>query len=452
MGAKMSSRVADAAVPAAALRGSLRDFSFPTGTNLLSRTEPFFEWQDVRRQSGTWPFARATEAGPHAACAIRDDRGVLTTGVNFASQDYLSLASHAGIKRAAKDAIDAMGVHSAGSSALVGNTATSFALEDRLAAFCGMEEAVLFPTGWSAGYGVIKALVRSKDHVVMDLLCHSCLQMGAHAATSNVVAFRHLSTDDCRAKLAAIRAKAPDAAILLVTEALFSMDSDTPDLGAMRALAHEYDATLLVDVAHDLGAMGPGGTGKIGEAGLLGDIDLVIGAFSKTFASNGGFVATHSRAVKEYLRYYSQTCTFSNGLSPIQAAVVASALDIVQSPEGQQRRDALMQNVLRLRDELMSRGLDVHGDPSAIVAVKTGDEALSRLMARELPQLGLLANLVEFPAVPRNQARFRLQVMAGHSAAEVEFAAAAMAMARQGAETDLAAMSGTDDAALALAG
>jgi glycine C-acetyltransferase len=439
-------------VPAAALQGSLRDFGFPSGPDLVARVAGFFEWQDLRRQSGTWPFARATEAGPHAACAIRDDRGVLTTGVNFASQDYLSLASHPEIKDAAKAAIDAMGVHSAGSSALVGNTATSFELERRLAAFCDMEEAVLFPTGWSAGYGVIKALVRSSDYVVMDLLCHSCLQMGAHGATGNVVPFRHLSTDDCRAKLAAVRAKAPEAGILLVTEALFSMDSDTPDLAAMRMLARQFNATLLVDVAHDLGAIGPGGTGKIGEAGLLGQIDLVIGAFSKTFASNGGFVATQSRAVKEYLRYYSQTCTFSNGLSPIQTAIVTRALDIVQSDEGAVRREALMQNVLRLRHALTSRGLEVHGDPSAIVAVKTGDEALSRLMSRELPGLGLLANLVEFPAVPRNQARFRLQVMADHSADEIEFAGAAMEQAWHAAKAGLAAMPNNAEAPLEMAG
>jgi glycine C-acetyltransferase len=448
----MSSSSNTPGVPAAALQGSLRDYSFPSGPDLIDRVKEFFEWQDLRRQSGTWPFARATEAGPQAACAIRDDRGVRTTGVNFASQDYLSLAAHPEIKAAAKAAIDAMGVHSAGSSALVGNTATSFQLEQRLAAFCEMEEAVLFPTGWSAGYGVIKALVRSSDYVVMDLLSHSCLQMGAHGATRNVVAFRHLNTDDCRAKLAAVRAKAPQAGILLVTEALFSMDSDTPDLAAMRTLAEEFGATFLVDVAHDLGAIGPGGTGKIGEAGLLGDIDLVIGAFSKTFASNGGFVATHSRAVKEYLRYYSQTCTFSNGLSPVQTAIVSKALDIVQSDEGDARREALMRNVLGLRHALTSRGLDVHGDPSAIVAVKTGDEALSRLMSRELPDLGLLANLVEFPAVPRNQARFRLQVMADHSAADVDFAGIAMQRALRAAEASLAATPGPADTLFDLAG
>ncbi len=442
----------DASVPEAALRGSLRDFGFPSGRDLIGRCDEFFEWQDIRRNSGTWPFARATEAGPHSSCAVRDDRGVLTQGVNFASQDYLALASHPEIVAAAKAAIDAMGVHSAGSSALVGNTASSFQLERRLAAFIGMGDAVLFPTGWAAGYGVIKALVRSKDYVVMDLLAHSCLQMGAQAATSNVMVYRHLNIDDCRAKLAAARQAAPDSGILLVTESLFSMDSDTPDLAAMQRLAREYDATMLVDVAHDLGNLGPGGTGKLGEQGLLGDVDLVIGAFSKTFASNGGFVATKSRAAKEYLRYYSQTCTFSNGLSPVQVAVVGRALDIIQSPEGQDRRDRLMTNVSHLREQLQARDLEVYGDPSAIVATKTGSESRARLMARELPGLGLLANLIEFPAVPRNQARFRLQVMASHTLPEIETAAACMHQANVAADAALDANTRGEDLPLALTG
>ena len=439
-------------VPERALQGSMRDFRVVQGPDLLERCGGFFDWQDARRQSGTWPFSRSTETGPDASCAVRDDTGVLAHGVNFASQDYLSLSAHPAVAEAAKDAVDAMGVHSAGSPALVGNTSTSVALERRLADFLRMEEAILFPTGWAAGFGVIKGLVRSHDYIVMDALAHACLQTGAQAATRNVVLFRHLSLDDCRAKLAKIRAKDPKAGIMLVTEGLFSMDSDSPDIAAMQALAHEFGATLMVDVAHDLGNLGPDGTGHIGAQGMLGQVDLVMGSFSKTFGSNGGFVATRSRAVKEYLRFYSPSCTFSNALSPAQVATVTKALDIVQSAEGAALRDRLMSNILHLREEIRDRGMEVYGDPSAIVAVKTGDEALARLTARELPTLGLLANLVEFPAVPKNQARFRLQVMAGHSAAELETAAACMDAGMKFAELTLAEMRQADEPALALAG
>ena len=420
-----------------ALRGSMRDFRMPKGADLLHRCEPFFDWQDLRRRNGVWPFSRSTEAGPHASCAVRDDTGTLMSGVNFASQDYLSLSSHPEVVAAAKAAIDRMGVHSAGSPALVGNTATSVALEARLAAFLHMKEALLFPTGWAAGFGAIKGLVRSRDYVVMDALAHSCLQTGAQAATSNVVLFRHLDLDDCRRKLAAARSAAPDAGIMLVTEGLFSMNSDTPDIAAMQSLAREYGATLILDVAHDLGNLGPGGTGHVGLQDMLGQVDLVMGSFSKTFGSNGGFVATNSRAVKEYLRFYSPSCTFSNALSPAQVAAVTRALDIIQSKEGESLRQSMMENSLLLREEVRSRGMEVYGDPSAIVAVETGDEARARLTARELPALGLMANLVEFPAVPKAQARFRLQVMARHTAAEVRMAAACMEAAMRSADASL---------------
>ena len=316
-------------VPQGALSGSMRDFRIPAGPDLLARTRAFYDWQDTRRQSGTWPFSRATEAGPATSCAIRDDRGQLSQGVNFASQDYLSLSAHPAVRAAAKDAIDTMGVHSAGSPALVGNTSTSVALERRIADLLCMREAILFPTGWAAGFGVIKGLVREKDHIVMDALSHACLQVGAQAATPNVATFRHLDLDHCRRRLAAIRARDPQAGIMLVTEGLFSMDSDTPDLAAMQSLAREYGATLMVDVAHDLGNLGPRGTGHIGLQNMLGQVDLVMGSFSKTFGANGGFVAVNDRAVKEYLRFYSPSCTFSNALSPAQVAAVTAALPFV---------------------------------------------------------------------------------------------------------------------------
>lgn len=439
-------------VPEGALAGSMRDFRVPQGSDLLARTAAFYDWQDARRQSGTWPFSRATESGPASSCAVRDDQGNLCTGVNFASQDYLSLSSHPEVRAAAKDAIDTMGVHSAGSPALVGNTASSVALEARIAGFLGMKEAILYPTGWAAGFGVIKGLVRETDYIVMDALAHACLQVGAQAATPNVIPFRHNNLDHCRQKLGAIRARDPHAGIMVVTEGLFSMDSDTPDIAGLQSLARDYGATLMVDVAHDLGNLGPDGTGHIGIQNMLGQVDLVMGSFSKTFGSNGGFVAANDRAVKEYLRFYSPSCTFSNALSPAQTATVTRALDIIESTEGAALRGKLMVNICMLREALRDRGLEVYGDPSAIVCVKTGDEALARMAARELPGLGLIANLVEFPAVGRGLARFRLQVMAGHTDAETEAAAARVGTALRIARGHLAAARDADAAPQALAG
>jgi 7-keto-8-aminopelargonate synthetase-like enzyme len=300
----------------------MRDFRVPGGPNLLARGDAFFNWQDARRQSGLWPFSRSTQAGPGTVCDARDDRGIPMRGVNFASQDYLSLASHPAIKAVALETVREYGAHSAGSPALVGNTTLSVALERKIADFLGVEEAILYPTGWAAGYGVIKGLVRSADHIVMDTLSHTCLQEGANAATRNIYQFRHLDLEHCRRWLSSIRAKDTENGIMVVTEGLFSMDSDTPDLAAMQALCNEYGATLMVDVAHDLGCLGEDGRGHIGLQNMIGKVDLVMGSFSKTFASNGGFVACKSRAIKEYLRFYSPSASFSYALSPMQAAVV----------------------------------------------------------------------------------------------------------------------------------
>lgn len=405
------------------LSGSARDFRVPGGADLLARGDTFCGWQDARRKNGFWPYSRATEAGPGTVCNAYDDAGLPLRGVNFASQDYLSLASHPEIAAAAMEAIAKFGVHSAGSAVLVGNTPISIALERKIADFLSMEEAILYPTGWAAGYGVIRGLVRSSDYVVMDALSHTCLQEGASAATQNISLFRHLDTEHCRSKLRSIRAKDTQNGILVVTEGLFSMDSDSPDIVSLQELCREYGATLLVDVAHDLGCLGEDGRGHIGLQNMVGQVDLVMGSFSKTFASNGGFVATNRRAIKEYLRYYSPSTTFSNALSPAQTAIVLKAFEIVDSVQGQALRRALMDNILRLRSLLGEQGLDVFGDPSAIVAVKVGDERIARVVSRRLPDLGLLANLVEYPAVAKGAARFRLQVMAGHSEDEVRHAA-----------------------------
>ena len=401
--------------PPAALAGSARDYRHARGADLLARIEGFYKWQNLRRQHGLWPFSRSIDERPGAVTAARDDAGGHFRGVNFASEDYLNLASHPAIRQAAHEVIDQFGVHSAGPATLMGASAHSVRLERKIADFLDMEEALLFPTGWAAAYGAIKGLVRPSDHVVMDALAHPSLKEGAAAAARNIFLFRHNSVEDCRRWLQQIRAADAQNGIMVVTESLFSMDSDTPDLAALQALCDEFNATFLVDVAHDLGALGPEGRGAIAAQGLLGQVDLVVGSFSKSFASNGGFVACRSREAKEYLRFFSSPCAFSSTLSPIQAATVMKAFEIVESPEGQALRDQLMGNVQNLRRQLVEAGFEVLGEPSGVVCVKIGAEGLARLVARRLPEAGLIANLAEFPAVRKDHARLRLQVMAGHT-------------------------------------
>jgi glycine C-acetyltransferase len=422
--------------PEQALTGSLRDYRVLAGTDLVARVEPFYAWQDLRRQFDLWPYAKSTATAPKTCCTALTDSGKAFTGVNFASQDYLSLASHPAIKRAAMAAIEEYGVHSAGSAALLGNTKHSLELERTISEFLGGRAVVLYPTGWSAGFAAVQGFVRPSDHVVMDVLAHSCLQEGARAATQNIHFHGHLNVRALERRLQKIRATDTENGILVVTESLFSMHSDTPDIRALQAACAEYNAVLLVDCAHDFGCIGEDGLGHLGLQNMLDKVDIVVGSFSKTFASNGGFIAVKGRGAAEYLKYYSATQTFSNALSPVQAAAVLAAFEIVRSSEGKQRRQALMSNVLYLRKEAERVGLETLGDPSAIVPVRVGAEGLARIASRRLAELGAIANLVEYPAVPQGGARFRVQVMADHKPAEIDALVKAMLEAMRGADLE----------------
>lgn len=397
-----------------ALSKSIAHFARPKGRNLLARTARYMDWVDARRKANLWDFCRELETAPRPVTTIRNEMGQSARGINLASQDYLGLSSHPEIKEAANDALDELGPHSAGSPCLLGNTPLSLKLEKAIAELVGMEHVVLFPTGWAAGYGAIGALVRKNDYVVMDALSHNCLQQGAQAATPNVRFHRHLDVEHAREVLQEIREKDQQNGILVVTEGLFSMDSDSPDIKKLQEVCHQFDAILMVDVAHDLGSLGPGGTGSIGAQGMVGKVDLVMGSFSKTFASNGGFLAMKSEAVKQYVKYYGASHTFSNALSPVQTAVVLKAIEIVRGPEGDLLRSRLMNAVKKLRAELAARGKPCMGEPSAIVPVPVGHEGTTRLASAIMFERNVFGNPVEFPAVPVGAARFRLQVMATH--------------------------------------
>jgi 7-keto-8-aminopelargonate synthetase-like enzyme len=416
-------RQVDAMLANGSLEGTAAQFSQPRGADLLRRTAAVEAWHDARAKDGLWQYARSLEGAPYPIASIRDEAGIGARGINFASQDYLSLASHPQVAEAAARALREAGPHSAGSAVLLGNTRISLALEQAIAALVQTEHVALFPTGWGAAFGAITALVQAQDHIVIDQFAHASLRQGANAATPNVSINRHLDVGHVRQLLGAIRARDTEHGILVVTEGLFSMDSDTPDLAALQALCHEFGATLLVDVAHDLGAMGPGGGGCIAQQGMLGKIDLVMGAFSKSFASNGGFVATASRSVKRHLQLYAGPHMFSNALSPVQSAVILECIQIIRSEEGDSLRADLMRNIMGLRAMLADEDLTCMGINSPIVPVLIGSEKVSRLVGKMLFEQSVFVNQVEFPGVPVGASRLRLQLMSNHNMQQIKRAA-----------------------------
>lgn len=395
-------------------------FANPKGSHLLDRTRPLGDWLDLRMELNTWPYARTLQGRPGAETSLSSQNGRHVIGMNFGSQDYLGLAGHPAIAQAAHEALDRFGPHAAASPMLQGNTIPGRALEMALGDMLEAENVLLFPTGWAAGFGTITGLVRPSDSIVIDQLSHACLLQGARAATQNVYMFRHNDVEALRHRLTKIRAKDAENAILVVSEGLFSMDSDSPDIEALQRVCRELGAVLMVDVAHDFGATGPHGTGQVGIQKMLGKVDLVMGSFSKTFSSNGGFVATRSRSVHQHLGIYGGPHMYSNGISPVQSAVAHEALRIVRSEEGDALRERAFDNILRLRAGFESRGIECLGNPSNIVPVMCGDETVAKWTSRLLEENGLIANLVEFPAVPRERARFRFQIMASHTAEQID--------------------------------
>jgi len=412
-----------------ALGGNAARFAQPRGRDLLRRSSALDAWVALRMRHGVWPCARVLDGAPGPLAAVAESGRPPVRGVNFASQDYLSLAAHPAVREAASRALRDAGPHSAGSAVLLGNTPYSQALEAALGALLGLEHVVLFPTGWAAAFGAITALVHGADNVVIDALSHASLRQGAASTTRNVLLHRHLDCDHVRELLARIRAADTVNAILVVTEGLFGMDADSPDLPLLQHLCREYGATLLVDVAHDLGALGPGGGGVVASQRMTGRVDIVTGSFSKTFATNGGFVACAERPARRQLQMYAGPHMFSNALSPLQAAVAGASLGIVASAEGDGLRADLLGNAVALRTLLGAAGLHCMGAPSPLVPVWVGAEAAARVAGMLLARNAVFVNPVEFPGVPLGAARLRLQLMARHSLARLRSSAPLIAAA-----------------------
>lgn len=403
---------------------SVADHQSTPGASFSQRYSGLHADVEQASRQGLWQYFRRHERRAAIEATIHDEAGRRFSGLNVGSQDYLGLANDPRVADAAIEAIREYGLHSSGSAPMGGGSLIGDALAARISAVLEVDHTLLFPTGWAAGYGVIRGIVRPHDFVVIDALAHNCLQHGAEAATPNVTIFSHNSADSLRKRVARIRKANPDAAILIVTESLFSMDSDTPPISDIVAVKQEYGAHLLLDIAHDFGILGPGGTGFIRNHAPYRDIEFVIGSFSKTFASIGGFFSTNDMNLIRGVQGYSGSYTFSNYLIPPQIAAVARAFDIAFSEEGNLLRGDVLRNCRRMREKLAAAGIETTGVDSAMIIIKVGEEDRARDSYRKLLSDGLVLNCIEYPAVRRGDARFRLQLTPHHTDAEIDLAAA----------------------------
>ncbi|NJD31342.1 MAG: 8-amino-7-oxononanoate synthase [Gammaproteobacteria bacterium] len=371
------------------------------------------------RSAGLWRELKEI-ASAQEPRVVLDGREVLL----FCSNNYLGLANHPSVVAAARDALAKYGASAAASPLVSGHMSIHRALEEKIAAWKGLEAALVCSSGYQANLGVIGALVGRGDVVLSDELNHASIIDGCRLSRAAVRVFRHNDVDH----LSALLAESGDARrILIATEAVFSMDGDLAPLREIVALAKQFGAWTLVDEAHSTGVFGPCGAGLAAELGLTREIDVHVGTLGKALGSAGAYVAG-SRVLIDLVVNRARSFIYSTGLPPASAAAALAAIDVCErEPE---RAIGLRQRVARLADRLRAAGLSVPAGDSQILpvrvsgsAVEAGDDARRALSAmRALLDRGVYVAAIRPPTVPPGTSRLRLSVMATHTQQDLDAA------------------------------
>jgi 8-amino-7-oxononanoate synthase len=329
----------------------------------------------------------------------------------FGSNDYLDLINHSKVKEAATTAIKKYGSGCSGSRLLNGTLDVHVKLEEELAAFVHKEAAIIFGTGFQANYATLSALTEKGDVMICDHNLHASLVEGALRSTARTMRFRHNDLDHFERCLENCP---PEDKIFIVSEGVFSMEGDIADLPGIMKLAKPYGARVYVDEAHGIGVLGPTGAGAAEHLGVLDEVDIVMGTFSKSLASVGGFIAAE-RAVVDYLKHTARPFVFSASLPAASVAAVAAALQIMKKEP--QRRNHLLRIAGLLRDELRARNFAVLPGETAIVPVVIEKELDLCRLCKKLLAEGIYINPVLRPAAAQNL--LRISVTAAHTEAHV---------------------------------
>jgi 8-amino-7-oxononanoate synthase len=330
----------------------------------------------------------------------------------FGSNDYLDLITHSKVKEAAAQAIKKYGSGCSGSRLLNGTLDLHVKLEAELASFVHKESAIIFGTGFQANYATLSALTEKGDVMICDHNLHASLVEGALRSAARTVRFRH---NDLEHFERCLENCPPDEKILIVSEGVFSMEGDIANLPGILRLAKPYGARVYVDEAHGIGVLGPTGAGAAEHLGVLDDVDIVMGTFSKSLASVGGFIAGE-RAVIDYLKHTARPFVFSASLPAASVAAVGAALQIMKKEP--QRREHLLRIARFLREELQSRGFAVLPGETAIVPVVIEEELDLCRLCKALLAEGIYINPVLRPAAAQNL--LRISCTAAHTEAHVE--------------------------------
>jgi 8-amino-7-oxononanoate synthase len=336
--------------------------------------------------------------------------------IMLGSNNYLGLTRHPHVVSSAAKAIEQYGTSMTGSRFLNGSTHLHEELENRIANFLGKESSLVFTTGYQANLGTVSALVGSDSVAVIDRADHASIYDGCRLADGEMARFRHNDAEHLESTLQRFQGS---KSCMVIVDGVFSMGGDLADLPAIVDVCKRYGARLLVDDAHAIGVIGKGGRGTASHFGVEDSVDLIVGTFSKSLASIGGFVAG-PRIVMDWIRHFGRAMMFSASLPPASTAAALAALEILeQEPE---RVDILHENSRTLRSGLRSAGFDVGESQTPIVPINLGDEYKTVVFWKALLEAGVYTNPVTYPAVPKGQGMLRTSCMATHTKDQIEFA------------------------------
>ncbi len=365
---------------------------------------------DEIRGAGLFKEERVIRTPQDAAIAVATPGGGEREVINFCANNYLGLANHPDLVRAAKDGLDRYGFGMASVRFICGTQAIHKELEAKIAAFHGKEDAILYPSCFDANAGLFETLLGEGDAVISDSLNHASIIDGVRLCKAERHRYAHADMGELEAALQ----KSQSARLrLITTDGVFSMDGDVAKLDEITALAARYDALVHVDECHATGFFGPTGRGAAEYHGVLGRVDLITSTLGKALGgASGGFTTGRADAV-ELLRQRSRPYLFSNAVAP---PIVAASLKVLEMlEEAAALRERLMENTRHFRDAMTQAGFDIRPGEHPIVPIMLYDARKAQDVARDLLEEGIYVIGFSFPVVPKEQARIRVQVSAAHT-------------------------------------
>lgn len=360
------------------------------------------------KAAGVYPYFRAisSEQDPEV---IIDSKKVLMFGSNC----YSGLVNDPRIKEAAIEAIRKYGTGCAGSPFLNGTLDLHKKLEQRLAEYIGKEDVMIYSTGFGVNLGVVSCVTGREDYILWDEQDHASIIEGRRLSFSQQLKYKH---NDMASLEKQLQRCEPDKVKLIVTDGVFSMEGDVANIPEIVRLAKKYDASVMVDEAHSIGVFGEGGRGTVNHFGLTKDVDLIMGTFSKSFASLGGFIAT-DKEVTNFLRHHSRSYIFTASITPASTAAALKAIDImIAEPERQQHLWDLTNYAL---EGFRSMGFEIGNTSTPIIPLFIRDDFKTFAITHDLLEEGVFVNPVVSPAVAPQDTLIRFSLMATHTKEQV---------------------------------